>query len=178
MKNPLETIKNVGMMAGIFLLSNVVTPLYACSLPKIKNLLGLDIDDIRTEHFDAEEDRDINLRVPETLDIKYDMETISINMEELLITSGSKDMSSYMFGFSSCSGDIGLFIFGIPGLILSLPIILLLQAIWLGIYKLTDMDKDYYLFYRRIKNNLSLDMRVTLKRALINSSRRNRESHE
>jgi hypothetical protein len=170
----------VAIFGGALMLAmcNVVTPLFACGLPRIKNILGLKIKDVRVEHFAADEDEDPDLRVPELIDIKYDNQTVTIDVENKhLMSSSSDDLHPYSFGMdSNGSGGLGVMLFGIPGVILSLPIIAAFNAAWYGVYKLTGMDHNYYLFFRRIKNQLDADTRARLKEALMNSTRNLKES--
>lgn len=157
---------------------NVVTPLSACGLPRIKNLLGLKIKDVRLEHFPADEDENPDLRVPELLDIKYDNQTVTLNLEDKTLMSSSDDMHPYSFGMdSNGSGGLGVMLFGIPGVILSLPIIVAFNAAWYGVYKLTGMDHNYYLFFQRIKNQLDSETRTRLKEALMNTTRNLKETY-
>jgi len=174
-----EKIKTIAALAGMTVVSNFAVPIAACSLPKIENLFGLKIKDVRVEHFPAEQpEHDYDLYVPEYLDIKYGQETVSIVVDDLHIATKSKDMESYDFGFKNngTSGFFGFLVLGIPGLLISMPIVATFNALWHGVYKLTGMDKDYYLFFQRIKNQLDADTRVKLKEALINTSRQYRES--
>ncbi len=160
---------------------NVVTPLAMCGLPRLKNLIGRKIQDVRVEHFAAEEAEDEDdYRSPEYLDIKYNSSTLTVNLEENNIYNrDGDDMNPCSFGFdSSGSGGIGIMLFGIPGAIVCLPAILVCNAAWYGVYKLTDMDVNYYLFWRRIKDQLDGETRHRLKSALINTSRKHRNYDE
>lgn len=180
-KNAVKEVTGaVGAVFGGALLlgvCNVVTPLAMMGLPRIQNILGLKIKDVRVEHFEADEDEDSELRVPELLDIKFDGTRLTINLEDnTLMSTSSKEMSPATFGFdSNGSGGIGVMLLGLPGSIVCLPAIVVFNAIWWGFYKLTGMQHDYYLFFRRIKNELDVDTRFILKEALLKSSRNHRE---
>lgn len=182
---------------GIALVSNIVTPLMSLGIPRIKNILGLKIKDVKIEHFDAEtvddftdDDlfsgsrtpiaRDLIYLHPEMLDIKFSNECISINLEtNSIIGSLPNDLRPYSFGFDSGgSGNLGLILLGIPGLLLATPLIALFNTAWWGVYRLTDMDVNYYLFFRRIKDQLDADTRFTLRQALVQTSKQNREFRE
>lgn len=188
-----ETATAVIGLMGIGLASNILTPLMACAFPRIKNLLGLKIQEVRVEHFPPEEwEEDIDtgrtpinsdlvhtLRCPEVIDIKYNSECISINLENGLLCKHTKDMTPYSFGFDSGgSGGLGLIVLGIPGTLVCLPLILLCNAAWHGVYKLTEMDVNYYLFFRRIKDQLPADTRAILKDALVKTSHQNKSYNE
>jgi len=200
-----ETATEIFGFASIALISNILSPLACCGIPKIKNLLGLKIDEVRVEHFPAEEfpedwDEDImditlpvekglrrplnpinfkrELRSPEILDIKYDDQCVSIDLETNSLLSSSKDMKSYLFGFDETgSGGIGVFILGMPGVIVLLPVILTCGIARHIILKLTDMNADLYLFWRRIKDQLDADTRFKLKAALIKESHLHEEDN-
>lgn len=177
-----ETTTAIFGGALMFAFCNVVTPLFACSLPRIKNILGFKIKDVRLEHFDAEEemfDGGEHLRVPEILDIKYGGQTVTLNLEDkTLMSSDAEDLHPYSFGMdSNGSAGIGVMLFGLPGVIVSLPIILAFNAAWYGVYKLTGMDHNYYLFFRRIKDQLDADTRLKLEESLKNTTRNLKETY-
>lgn len=67
--------------------------------------------------------------------------------------------------------DEGLFIFGIPGIILFLPVIALSDALWHTVSRITNMNHNHYLFYNRIKGSLDLETSQILKDCLINLSK-------
>lgn len=174
-----ETATTVIGLMGIGVVSNILTPLMACGIPRIQNVLGLKIRDVRVEHHERERIEYLDDEVPELLDIKYDQEMVTIFVEDKFISSRTKDMRPYSFGFDSGgSGGLGIMLFGIPGTLVCLPLILLCQATWHGVYKLTGMDVNYYLFFRRIKDQLPADTRAILKEALIKTSYQNKNYNE
>lgn len=175
-----DTVGGALGIAAILLVSNIVTPLMALGIPRIKNILGIKIDDVRVEHFPGEPALyDGDSSVPECCDIKFGADTLTIYKDDMVISGGGKELKPYSFGFDGGgSGNIGIIIFGIPGCLLAFPLILLFNTSWWLVYKLTDMDVNYYLFFRRIKNQLDADTRATLKEALIKTSRLNRAAHE
>ena len=182
-----ETIGVYTGIIGIGLISNVLTPLMACGIPRVKNVLGLKIKKVTVERFDGEESEfEEDVGCPPGIDIKYDLETITVYKGSSVLNSctlnrSSKDMKPYSFGFDNGgSGALGIMLLGIPGFVLSLPVIATCQLMWYSVFKLTDMDVNYYLFWRRIKDQLPPDARVALREALIKASydERNLLQHE
>lgn len=66
------------------------------------------------------------------------------------------------------SGDIGIMLLGLPGILLATPLLIINALISMLIHTVTGMDKHALSFYLRIRNQLDNDVRLLLKRALMN----------
>lgn len=85
-----------------------------------------------------------------TVNSKYGTSEITIN-EELaeIITLSVKHPSA-----NSNSGDLGLIVFGIPGLLVSSPLLVANHLLWSAWEKMTGMERHAWSIWLRIKNQL------------------------
>lgn len=68
------------------------------------------------------------------------------------------------------SGDLGVIIFGLPGLLIASPLLILNGLFWRMVHYATGMEKHKLSFYLRIKNQVDDHTRNLLKQALKKAS--------
>lgn len=99
---------------------------------------------------------------------------IGIDLENNIIESATWNtlLNKPYYG----SAEIGIVIFGLPGLIISFPFIIAIYNLYWLAQKLSGMNKDSLSIYLKLRNQLSKEDKLLLKNALKNYDRSKQNS--
>lgn len=176
-------LADIGMFAYGLTISQFLAPLLVLDLPRISRIKVNELKerDAFTREYVLHRDpsgRESTIRVrPESPGTK----TV-LKLEDdwgigyVILDHNTQTISSngnhHWWGSSNIggSGDLGVLIFGIPGLLLSSPILILNGLLWRAVYSVTGMDRHQLSFYLRVKNQVDSYTQNLLKQALKKAS--------
>lgn len=166
--------------AGLILLSQLAAPAMAMDFP---SLHSLQITSAKTypkeftKHYYDYLLLEDPQELPERLIIKGRVAKksgggifiIGINLEDNTIVEATWDALNNKPYYGSAA--IGIVIFGLPGLIISSPLIIATYILYGLLKKISGMNKDSLAIYLKLRNQLSEENKKLLKLALKNHGR-------
>jgi hypothetical protein len=176
----------IAKYVGIIVCAQIWAPLRALNLPTIRNL-RVEILTQREAHTDDQvihkgsDGRETTFKVhPESPGLKTTFRIAHkygafqdhgwIILDHNTKTISSNGNSHWFDGEYGGSGDIGLYILGIPGLLIFSPLLMLNSLIWGLIQLATGMNRYTLSFYLSVRSQLDTATRSLLKQALKNFS--------